>query len=71
VLAPLIARTRESFERQFARKAAEFSKRESSIRKMRDALAKTRKDIDAEIARKLRAERTSVAKSEGRKIRRA
>jgi hypothetical protein len=67
----LIARAREQFERQFARKDAEFSKRESSIRKMRDALAKTRKAIDAEIARKLRAERTSIAKSEGKKIRRA
>jgi hypothetical protein len=71
VVAPLIAQTREQFERQFARKDAEFSKRESSIRKMRDALAKTRKGIDAEIAKKLRAERTSIAKSEGRKIRRA
>lgn len=71
VVAPLVARTREQFERQFARKDAEFSKRESSIRKMRDALAKTRKGIDAEIAKKLRAERTSIAKSEGRKIRRA
>lgn len=71
VVAPLIARTREQFERQFARKDAEFSKRESSIRKMRDALAKTRKAIDAEIARKLRAERTSIAKSEEKKIRRA
>ncbi|WP_439922629.1 hypothetical protein [Nitrobacter sp. JJSN] len=39
MVAPLIARTREQFERQFARKAAEFSKRESNIRKMRDALA--------------------------------
>jgi hypothetical protein len=68
---PLIARTREQFKRQFARKDAEFSKRESSIRKMRDALAKTRKGINAEIAKKLRAERTSIAKSEGRKIRRA
>lgn len=71
VVAPLIARTREQFERQFARKDAEFSKRESSIRKMRDALAKTRKAIDAEIARKLRAERTSIAKSEENKVRRA
>ncbi|MDR6304562.1 septal ring factor EnvC (AmiA/AmiB activator) [Nitrobacter vulgaris] len=67
----LIARAREQFERQFARKDAEFSKRESSIRKMRDALAKTRKAIDAEIARKLRAERTSIAKSEAKKVRRA
>lgn len=71
VVAPLIARTRAQFERQFERKDAEFSKRESSICKMRDALAKTRKTIDAEIARKLRAERTSIAKSEGKKIRRA
>jgi hypothetical protein len=51
VVAPLIARTREQFERQFARKDAELSERESGIRKMRDALAKTRKGIDAEIAR--------------------
>lgn len=71
VVAPLIARAREQVERQFARKDAEFSKRESSIRKMRDALAKTRKTIDAEIARKLRAERTSIAKSEAKKVRRA
>jgi hypothetical protein len=63
----LIARAREQFERQFARKDAEFSKRESSIRKMRDALA----TIDAEIDRKLRSERTSIAKSEAKKVRRA
>ena len=71
VVAPLIAQTREQLERQFARKDAELAKRESSIREMRDALAKSRKTIDTEIARKLRAERTSIAKSEGQKARRA
>jgi hypothetical protein len=71
VVAPLIARTRAQFERQFERKNAEFSKRESNIRKMRDALAKTRKAIDAEITRKLRVERTSIVKSQEKKIRRA
>ena len=38
---------------------------------MRDALAKTRKAIDTEIANKLGAERASIAKSEEKKIRRA
>jgi hypothetical protein len=35
---------------------------------MRGALSKTRKAIDAEIARKLRAERTSIATSEGKRF---
>jgi hypothetical protein len=67
--APLIADARKRFEQQLASREADFAKRETILRQARDDLAKAREAIDDEVAKKLKAERTSIAESEARKAR--
>jgi hypothetical protein len=67
--APLIATTRTRLEQQFARKEREFVKRETSLRNSRKAIARAQKAIDAQIAKKLRSERTAISKSAAAKAR--
>ncbi len=67
--APLIAETRKRFEQQLAQKEADFAKREASLRQTQDELAKAREAIDDEVAKKLKAERASVAEAEAKKAR--
>jgi hypothetical protein len=67
--APLVAETRERYERQIAAKEADFAERESALRRTREDLAKAREAIDQEVATKLRSQRASIAESEARKAR--
>jgi len=67
--APLIAETRRRFEQQLAQKEADFSKREAGLRQSQAELAKARDDIDVEVAKKLKAERSSIVETEAKKAR--
>jgi hypothetical protein len=67
--APLIAQTRKQFEQQLASKEADFVRRETVLRQAREDLAKARDSVDEEIAKKLKAERASIADVEARKAR--
>lgn len=67
--APLIAETRKRFEQQLAQKEADFSKREAGLRQSQAELAKARDDIDVEVAKKLKAERSSIVETEAKKAR--
>ncbi|MGX9393319.1 DUF2130 domain-containing protein [Nitrobacteraceae bacterium UC4446_H13] len=69
--APLLAKTRKQFEQRLAQQEAGFAKRETELRKQKDELAKARKAIDDAVARKLASARTTIAKTEAQKARRA
>src|ERR1019366_4968427 len=67
--APLIAQTRKQFEQQLASKEADFDRREAVLRQTQQDLAKAREAVDEEVAKKLKAERASIAEAEARKAR--
>jgi hypothetical protein len=69
--APLLAKTRKQFEQRLAQQEAGFVKRETELRKQKDELAKARKAIDDAVAKKLASARTTIAKAEAQKARRA
>ena len=65
----MIADARRGLEQQLASKEAEFAKRETVLRQSQQDLAKAREAVDDDVARKLKAERASIAESEARKAR--
>ena len=67
--APLIAKTRKQIKQQLAEKEREFAEREAVLRDSQKAIAQARRTIDAEVAEKVRTERTEIAKSEAAKAR--
>lgn len=67
--APLIADARRGLEQQLASKEADFAKRETVLRQSQQDLAKAREAVDDDVARKLKAERASIAESEAKKAR--
>jgi hypothetical protein len=67
--APLIAQTRRQFELQLASKETDFARRENVLRQTQQDLANAREAIDEEVAKKLKAERASIAEAEARKAR--
>lgn len=67
--APLIEATRRDYERRMAEKEAQVARREETLEKLKAELADRQAAIDAEIARKLQAERARIADEEGKKIR--
>src|SRR5664279_2791740 len=67
--APLIAETRKRFEQQLVQKEADFSKREAALRQTQNELAKAREAINDEVAKKLKAERATIAEVEAKKAR--
>lgn len=67
--APLIAQTRKQFEQQLATKELDFAHREAVLRQTQQDLAKAREAVDEEVAKKLKAERASIAEAEARKAR--
>ena len=67
--APLIAETRKQFENQIAQKESDFTKREIALRQTQEDIVKAREAIDDEIAKRLKAERTSIVEAEARKAR--
>jgi hypothetical protein len=69
--APLIAKTRKQIEQRLAQKEREFAKREVDLRNSQMAIGRARQTVDAEVAKRLRAERRSIAESEAAKARQA
>jgi hypothetical protein len=67
--APLIAQTRKQFEQQLASKEVNFARREAALRQTGQDLARAREAVDEEVAKKLNAERASIAEAEARKAR--
>lgn len=67
--APLIAETRKRFDAQLAQKEADFSRRETALRRTQDELARAREAIDEDVAKKLKAERAAIADAEAKKAR--
>lgn len=65
--APLIATTRQQFEKKIADKDAEVAKRESAIKDQQAAIEKAKETIAEEVAEKLKAERTIIAAEESKK----
>ena len=67
--APLIAKTRKQIKHQLAEKEREFAKREVVLRDSQKTIAQARRTMDAEIAERLRTERTAIIESETAKAR--
>lgn len=67
--APLIAETRRQFEQQLAQKEIDFGRRETALKAAEGDLAKARATIEQEVAKKLTAERASIAATEAAKAR--
>lgn len=65
--APLIASTRQLFEKKIADKDAEVAKRESAIKDQQAAIEKAKETIEEELAEKLKAERKIIAVDEAKK----
>ena len=67
--APLIASTRQQFEKKIADKDAEVAKRESAIKDQQAAIEKAKETIEEEVAEKLKAERKIISVEEAKKAR--
>jgi hypothetical protein len=67
--APLIAKTRKQIEHQLAKRERDFAKREVVLRNSQKAVGRARQTVDTEVAKRLRAERSSIAQSEAAKAR--
>jgi len=69
--APLIAETRRKFDQQLAAKEADFSRRESVLKKAQDELAQARATVDEQVLAKLKSERAQIAQAEAARARQA
>lgn len=67
--APLLAATRQDFEKRLAQKDADIGKREATLREREASLAKAKEEIDEQIAEKLKQERTRIVAEEAKKAR--
>lgn len=65
--APLIASTRQQFEKKIADKDAEVAKREAAIKDQLAAIEKAKATIEEDVAEKLKAERKVIAIEEAKK----
>lgn len=65
--APLLAATKQDFERRLAQKDADIGKRESTLREREAALAKDRESVDEQVAGRIQQERARIAAEEARK----
>lgn len=68
---PLLASAKREFEQRLAQKEQEFGTRESQLRQQEAALKQAAETQDAQLAEKLKAERSKVAAEEARKARQA
>ena len=68
--APLVAATRQEFERKLAEKDSEVSRRETELRAGEQSVAAARQQIDAQIEEGIRRERLTIAAEESQKARR-
>ena len=73
--APLIASTRQQFEKQLAQKDSDIAQREAAMRDKEKALTDAKRDLDAQVAdqvaSQLKTERTRVAAEEAKKAKAA
>lgn len=69
--APLIEATRRDFEKRLAQKDADVAAREEALHAREDALTKAKDTIDAQVAAKLKQERSKIADEEAKKAKRA
>jgi hypothetical protein len=65
--APLLAATKQDFDKRLAQKDSEIAKRESTLREREDTLAKAKDAIDDQVAEKLKHERTKIVAEEAKK----
>ena len=65
--APLIASTRQQFEKKLADKDAEVAKREASIKDQQALIEKAKNTIDEQVAEKLKSERSVIVAEEAKK----
>ena len=66
---PLVEATRLDYEKRLASKDAEIGKKQQALRDQEEALAKAKEGLDAEVAERLRAERSKIAEAEAKKAR--
>ena len=67
--APLLAATRDDFEKRLAQKDADIGKREATLREREASLVKAREAIDQQVAEKLKQERAGIVAEEAKKAR--
>lgn len=67
--APLLAATKQEFEKRLAQKDVDVAKRESTLREREEALTKAKEAIDDQVAEKLKQERAKIAAEEAKKAR--
>lgn len=65
--APLLAATKQDFEKRLATKDAEIAKRESTLRQREEAITKAKEAIDDQVAEKLKQERAKITAEEAKK----
>lgn len=65
--APLLAATKQEFEKRLAQKDADIVKRESTLREQEAALTKAKEAIDEQVAEKVKQERSKIAAEEAKK----
>ncbi len=67
--APIVAQTRQQFERALAAKDAEVAKREAALKTQQSELAAAKASLDEQVAAKLKTERAAIAEAEAKKAR--
>ena len=65
--APLLAATKQDFDKRLAQKDADIATRESTLREREAALTKAKEAIDDQVAEKLKQERTKIIAEEAKK----
>ena len=65
--APLLAATKQDFDKRLAQKDADIAARESTLREREAALTKAKEAIDDQVAEKLKQERTKIVAEEAKK----
>ncbi len=65
--APLLAATKQEFEKRLAQKDADIVKRESTLREQEAALTKAKEAIDDQVAERVKQERSKIAAEEAKK----
>ena len=73
--APLIAATRQQFERQLSQKDAEIAKREAGVREQEKLITEAKRNLDdqvaTQVATQLKSERNRVVEEESRRAKQA
>ena len=65
--APLLAATKQDFEKRLAQKDTDIAKRETALREREEALTKAKDAIDDQVAEKLKQERAKIVAEEAKK----